>query len=235
MAETGIEPHKITRFVQLPAVWLGALVLLVGAFLGAGLMATELWVRLTFVIAAVALIPLFVGVVFLLQTRYRPELLEDPHYVNYRRRQEVDFKDFRPENLQSRDLQSAAVGEEDETWEELERKRIEIYEKSEGLFLVHTWRPSQEPGQIADIAIRLHQHGDGPLSQGQVKSVEYHLGPKFFEYPVIQTDPRDQFRLDVSAYGPMLCLARVHFHDDGSPLLLTRYVDFDTSLPPQQQ
>ncbi len=91
---------------------------------------------------------------------------------------------------------------------------------------VHTWRPSEVPGQEADIAITLYQHGEGPLTQSKVQSVEYHLGPKFFRYPVIKTDPTDNFRLDVSAYAPMLCLARVHFGDGRPPLELERYCDF---------
>jgi hypothetical protein len=59
-----------------------------------------------------------------------------------------------------------------------------------------------------------------------VKAVEYHLGPKFFANTVVKTDPLDSFRLEVSAYAPMLCLAHVAF-DDGSPGVdLERYIDF---------
>lgn len=48
----------------------------------------------------------------------------------------------------------------DESWEERERRRIETYQRNRGLFLAHTWRPSTEPGQVADIVIYLRQHGN---------------------------------------------------------------------------
>jgi hypothetical protein len=56
--------------------------------------------------------------------------------------------------------------------------------------------------------------------------VEYHLGPKFFVKTVVKTDPEDGFRLEVSAYGPMLCLACVTFDDGKAPVELERYIDF---------
>jgi hypothetical protein len=65
-----------------------------------------------------------------------------------------------------------------------------------------------------------------PLTQGIVKTVEYHLGPKFSNRTIVQTNGEESFRLEVSAYGPMLCLARVNF-EDGSPTVdLERYIDF---------
>lgn len=56
--------------------------------------------------------------------------------------------------------------------------------------------------------------------------MEYELGRRFFDRPHTETDPRDGFRLDVSAYAPALCLARVHFRDSRRPLVLMRYLDF---------
>jgi len=93
--------------------------------------------------------------------------------------------------------------------------------------LVHDWRPSTTPGQVADIIIWLQQHREGPLTRGEVLKVEYHLGPKFFDHPPIKTDASDGFRLEVSAYAPMLCLARVFLRGRSDPVELTRYVDFD--------
>lgn len=134
------------------------------------------------------------------------------------------FSGFKAENLDSHKTGSSLL--KTESWNEREKRRCDVYENNRGLFLVHKWRPSQESGQIADIVISLTQHSEGPLTQGIVKSVEYHLGPKFFKQTVVKTESDNNFRLEVSAYGPMLCLARINF-DDGSPSLdLQRYIDF---------
>ena len=120
----------------------------------------------------------------------------------------------------------ALVQRPDESWGERERRRITTYTQNRGLFLAHTWQPSSTPRQVADIVIYLRQHGEGPLTQGIVKTVEYHLGPKFSNRTIVQTNQEENFRLEVSAYGPMLCLARVNFEDGSSPIELERYIDF---------
>lgn len=125
----------------------------------------------------------------------------------------------------------AALQRGDESWEERETRRIGTYQRNRGLFLAHTWQPSSEPDQVADIVIYLRQHGDPerddcPLSRGLVKSVEYHLGPMFSDRTIVKTNRNENFRLEVSAYGPMLCLARVNFEDGRPPVDLERYIDF---------
>lgn len=136
------------------------------------------------------------------------------------------FNNFRPENIQTHTSKRDVVEIIDESWGEREQRRIKRYQDNRGLFLVHTWRPSHTPGRVVDIAITLSQHDKGPLSEGKVKSVEYHLGEKFFDYTVVKTNAKDNFRLDVSAYGPMLCLAKVNFDDNTPPLELERYINF---------
>ena len=102
------------------------------------------------------------------------------------------------------------------------------YENNRGLFLVHSWRPSRTPGQVADIVIWLHQHGGyGPLVDGKVVRVEYHLGPYFEDEEVIKTNKDETFRYEVSAYGPMLCLARAYIDGEDEPIELERYIDFE--------
>jgi len=137
------------------------------------------------------------------------------------------FGAFRPQNLQhSGAVQLSAASHSDE-WQGLEDMRVRTYQENEGLFLIHKWRPSTIPSQRADISIMLAQHREGPLTRQEVKSVEYQLGPMFFVERVIKTDASDSFRLDVSAYAPMLCLAKVTFKTDRAPLYLTRYIDFE--------
>ena len=101
-----------------------------------------------------------------------------------------------------------------------------MYQQHDGLFLVHSWRASSTPGQVADIAISLYHHPDGLIPTGLVRSVTYELGPKFFDHPVVKVNEGEDFRLEVSAYGPMLCLAHVQFVDGRPSLDLYRYIDF---------
>ena len=227
MSNTRIEPHKITKPFQLLAVWMAGLVILVGTFVsGAVLIEAPAWLPPMLCVGAFIIVITFIILMFIMQTKFRPQLQEDPYYADYLRRQNEEFKDFNPENITVTSAKKSVSAKKDESWEEREQRRIKMYEQSGGLFLVHTWRLSRIPRQVADIAISLHQHGEGPLSQGKVTSVEYHLGPKFFEEPVVKTNAEDNFRLDVSAYGPMLCLARVNFGDGTSPLDLERYISF---------
>jgi hypothetical protein len=114
----------------------------------------------------------------------------------------------------------------DATWQDRERRRVERYQHNRGLFLVHRWRPSEVPGQVADIQIELRQHREGPLTQGVVERVEYHLGPRFADQPLVQTNGGENFRLEVSAYAPFLSLAQVVFNDGTLPVELERYIDF---------
>jgi hypothetical protein len=123
------------------------------------------------------------------------------------------------------DLTVNSVQEDD-----LEKVREAICIKNKCIFLVHSWRPSLIQEQVVDVVIWLHQHHEGPLSHGEVEKVEYQLGPKFFKQPKIKTNASESFRLDVSAYGPMLCLARVYIKGEDTPLLLERYINFEEAL-----
>lgn len=228
MTEPKIEPHKITKPFQLLAVLLAAMIILVSTFIaGARVVTTPPWLSATLGVSAVAVVPFFVVLIFLMLTRFRTHLQEDPYYERWLEREKKEFKDFVPENILPipEPSEQMATGEESSVGD-LEQRRITKYQTSRGLFLVHTWRLSQSQGQVADITIRLHQHGEGPLSEGLVKNVEYELGRKFFERPVTKRNAKQNFRLDVSAYAPMLCLARVTLADGNSPIYLERYIDF---------
>jgi hypothetical protein len=116
------------------------------------------------------------------------------------------------------------------SWQALNDKRVERYEHNRGLFLIHEWTPSAVDGQEADVVIRVCQHGDGPLSRGEIQVVEYSLGPKFTNHSLVCTDPADGFAISVSMWGPMLCLAKVYFRDSSPPLILDRYVNFSAEI-----
>ncbi len=236
MAEPQIQPHRITKPIQLLAVWMAGLVLLVGSFLaGARVLTKPDWVPPFLVIAAVSLVPLFLVLLFLMQTKFRPQLQEDVYYSEWLASQTKVFQNFAPENLldgkPGPPLERPGLPEDPAlsgAGDLLEQVRVRTYEKNQGVFLVHSWRPSRQQGQVADIVLRLQQHGDGPLKAGLVDHVEYVLGPKFFQGPVVKRNREDDFRLEVSAYSPMLCVARVCLAN-GSSFDVERYADFDST------
>ena len=172
MAQPNIVPHKVTKPIALLAVWFAALVIIVGIFLYAARMIDEpLWLKQILVISAILFVPLFVSMVYWLQTKYRPEMQEDPYYSEYLKRLGPVFRNFKPENIDTKiQRERAAAPLSNESWEEREKRRCKIYEDQKGLFLVHSWRPSKTPGQVADIVISLAQHGNGPLIEGKVKN-----------------------------------------------------------------
>ncbi|MGC1417990.1 MAG: pYEATS domain-containing protein [Candidatus Acidiferrum sp.] len=233
MGEPQIQPHRITKPIQLLAVWMAGLIILVGSFLaGARLLTEPYWLPPVLAISAVSLVPLFLGLLFLLQTKFRPQLQEDVYYSVWLARQTKLFEDFTPENLQGGQTTpslevplSLSTNPKFPGVENIEQVRVGRYKKYQGVFLVHSWRPSRQRGQAADIVLVLQQHGDGPLKAGQVDRVEYSLGPKFFRGTVVKRNREECFRLEVSAYAPMLCVARVHLKD-GSSFDLERYADF---------
>lgn len=140
------------------------------------------------------------------------------------------FGAFKPQNIQMLGTTLLPIAQYPDEWQRLENMRVKVYQDNEGLFLIHRWKTSTIPGQVADISIMLAQHRDGPLTRHEVESVEYQLGPMFFAERVIKTNASENFRLDVSVYAPMLCLAKVTFKSVRTPLYLTRYIDFEKAV-----
>jgi hypothetical protein len=84
MAEQQFTPHKITKPIQLLAAWLAGLTLVNATFLvGAKTIATSGWIPGLLAIAAVVNVPLFIFSLFILQTKFRPEMQEDTFYSKY--------------------------------------------------------------------------------------------------------------------------------------------------------
>lgn len=76
--------HKITKPIQLLAAWLAGLAIVNASFLtAAGLVTTPAWLPALLAIAAVLNVPLFIASLFLLQTKFRPEMQEDTFYSKY--------------------------------------------------------------------------------------------------------------------------------------------------------
>lgn len=208
------------------AVWFVTLLSIITAFLIAAAKIHEpKWLCPALVISAICFVPLFLLGVFLMQTVFRKELQEDQYYSEWLRKHEQVFKGFKPENLRADTGAGPTNLQPLET--SMESERVKRYQAQKGLFLVHSWRPSLTRGQVADIVIWVHQHGEGPLTHSLIDRVEYELGPKFFNKPHVKRNCQEQFKLEVSAYGPMLCLASIYLKDGTSPILLDRYIDFD--------
>lgn len=84
MDESKITPDKITKPIQLLAAWLAGLILVNGSFLtAASVLSNPPWLRSALVIASVCNVPLFLFCLFLLQTKFRPEMQEDMFYSKY--------------------------------------------------------------------------------------------------------------------------------------------------------
>ena len=84
MKDHRIQPHKVTKPLQLLAAWLVGLVAIDTAFLAAAnMIEVPIWAPALLVVAAVVNVPIFLVCLFLLQTRFRPEMQEDEYYSRY--------------------------------------------------------------------------------------------------------------------------------------------------------
>lgn len=84
MNDRRIIPEKITKPIQLLAAWLVGLILVNGSFLlGAQQISRPDWASALLVVASVINVPIFIGALFLLQTKFRPQIQEDSYYAQY--------------------------------------------------------------------------------------------------------------------------------------------------------
>lgn len=79
-----IEPEKITKPIQLLAAWLVGLIVVNGSFLTTAVyIQNPIWITSVLICASVINVPLFLVAIFLLQTKFRPEMQEDSYYSQY--------------------------------------------------------------------------------------------------------------------------------------------------------
>lgn len=79
-----IPVEKVTKPIQLLAAWLTGLILIDAAFLtAANALSEPVWAKGFLIIAAIINVPLFLVSIFLLQTKFRPEMQEDSFYSKY--------------------------------------------------------------------------------------------------------------------------------------------------------
>ncbi|WP_416268407.1 hypothetical protein SD235_13600 [Burkholderia cepacia] len=82
--QKNIDPPKITKPIQLLAAWLAGLIVINGSFLGAAAaLKSPEWASAALVVASIVNVPVFLACLFLLQTKFRPEMQEDVYYSKY--------------------------------------------------------------------------------------------------------------------------------------------------------
>jgi len=86
MASAEIKPEKVTKPFQLLATWLAGLVILEGILTYGSVKILALGnqtLSTIYCISSIVIIPVFLIFIFLLQTRYRPEMQEDKYYFEW--------------------------------------------------------------------------------------------------------------------------------------------------------
>ena len=79
-----IPVEKVTKPIQLLAAWLTGLIIIDASFLAAAnTLAGPEWAIGFLIVAAVLNVPAFLVAIFLLQTKFRPEMQEDTFYAKY--------------------------------------------------------------------------------------------------------------------------------------------------------
>jgi hypothetical protein len=105
MNEKNIKPERITKPIQLLAVWLLGLIAIESSLLTAsGAISKPEWLSVLYGISAVCIIPLFLILIFLLQTKYRPQIQEDEYYAKYLDKNTMQFIDKNPKQKYSSDI-----------------------------------------------------------------------------------------------------------------------------------
>lgn len=146
---------------------------------------------------------------------------------------DFEFKGFNIDSFDSRngsDYRQVAVEES------VLNDRHSTYKKNKNLFLVHRVRPTGQDHSVTglptfDVSVYLMSHKNfGHMND--VREVEYYFGRQFglkqaeFGNKFIVRNGSDNFAVKVNAYGPMLCEARILYHD-GSEAIVNRYLDFE--------
>jgi hypothetical protein len=120
--------------------------------------------------------------------------------------------------------------------DQLLEKRDGIYKAQKNLFVVHRVKPtgefhSENKLPIYEVLIYLFPHKSfGAIND--VKMVEYYFGHYFGKSKskngtkYVVKNGSEAFAVKVTAYGPMLCEAKIIFQD-GTETLTNRYLDFE--------
>lgn len=109
MRNQKIPADKITKPIQLLAAWLIGLILLVSTLLTAArVISYPEWASGTLVISAILIIPIFLFLIFQLQTKYRPEMQEDLYYSKYLNKNTLTYEYIESDNV-NRDVNTEEI------------------------------------------------------------------------------------------------------------------------------
>jgi hypothetical protein len=112
MLSQRIDPSKVIKPIQLLAAWLVGLIVIDGAFLAASTKISKPeWAAGLLVIAAVGNVPIFLTCLFLLQTKFRPQLQDDEHYARYLERYSVETAKAELVEVARAPVQHGVIGE----------------------------------------------------------------------------------------------------------------------------
>jgi hypothetical protein len=112
-------------------------------------------------------------------------------------------------------------------------QRAALHEASRNVFLAHVLSPSNVAGQKFEINTFLVGHRRAkrgyPEDLSDVVRAEFYLGGGWGRrvFDIARVPGRD-IGLRTHAYGPVLCLCRLHF-DDGHITVVNRYLDFESA------
>jgi len=169
-----IEPHKVTKPIQLLAAWLLGLILIDGSFLSAaGFLTQPPWVSIVLVIAAVCSVPLFLASLFLLQTKFRPEMQEASFYSKYL---EVARTTRKPENtaMDLQILRSIFSESNSQTIEAVDRLQTQVIQLTSQVSRITEQTPNAERSIQAVEEISRHLREAQESLERTKRSAQWH-------------------------------------------------------------
>lgn len=140
MSEQTIKPERITKPIQLLGAWLTGLFSIDSCFLvAAANMPSGPWEARALIIAVIANVPLFLAAVFLLQTKFRPELQEDSYYSSY---------------LSRKTNEVISINKDDAQFAELRQKFTQL----ENLISAPTQVSGASESKLASVGFGINKH-----------------------------------------------------------------------------
>ncbi|MCP3721771.1 hypothetical protein M3I53_01290 [Paraburkholderia sp. CNPSo 3272] len=173
-----INPEKVTKPIQLLAAWLVGLIVVNASFLlAAQQISHPTWAASLLVISSVVNVPIFIGALFLLQTKFRPQMQEDSYYSQYLK-ESFGFKSVSPA--------SSAKAVEKEISEAADKivKKLGVSGENQKQPIAEILRESQVELLVAKFG------GSRSLS-------ELYKSPKTWGQLISNWGRSDQFRMDV--------------------------------------
>jgi hypothetical protein len=114
-----------------------------------------------------------------------------------------------------------------------ENRRQEVYRNKRSVLIAHRLKRSGTDGQEFDVEIYLLPHrGNNPATEGSLLNVSearYYFGRHWDSKVFVSRSRWDNFAVQVSAYGPFLCVAEIVFSDN-SIAEQYRYIDFEMGM-----